>query len=91
VRRPSTAVVLVVVLGVALLLAGVVSRFADGSPDGLSKVSEDHGFAHTGQTHGAVFDGYGSLTGVIGVVAVLVLAGGLVHLARRRRSRDERP
>jgi len=91
VKRPSTTVVLVVVLGVALALAGVVSRFADGSPDGLSKVSQDHGFAHTEETHASVFDGYGSLTGVVGVVVVLALAGGLVYLARRRRSRDERP
>ena len=90
-KRPSTTVVLVVVLGVALALAGVVSRFADGSPDGLSKVSQDHGFAHTEETHASVFDGYGSLTGVVGVVVVLALAGGLVYLARRRRSRDERP
>jgi hypothetical protein len=91
VKRPGTTVVLVVGLGVALALAGVVSRFADGSPDGLSKVSQDHGFAHTEETHGSVFDGYGSLTGVVGVVVVLALAGGLVYLARRRRSRDERP
>jgi len=91
VKRPSTTVVLVVGLGVALALAGVVSRFADGSPDGLSKVSQDHGFAHTEETHASVFDGYGSLTGVVGVVVVLALAGGLVYLARRRRSRDERP
>ena len=90
-KRPSTTVVLVVGLGVALALAGVVSRFADGSPDGLSKVSQDHGFAHTEETHASVFDGYGSLTGVVGVVVVLALAGGLVYLARRRRSRDERP
>ena len=90
-KRPSTTVVLVVGLGVALALAGVVSRFADGSPDGLSKVSQDHGFAHAEETHASVFDGYGSLTGVVGVVVVLALAGGLVYLARRRRSRDERP
>ena len=90
-KRPSTTVVLVVGLGVALALAGVVSRFADGSPDGLSKVSQDHGFAHTEETHASVFDGYGSLTGVVGVVVVLALAAGLVYLARRRRSRDERP
>ena len=90
-KRPGTTVVLVVGLGVALALAGVVSRFADGSPDGLSKVSQDHGFAHTEETHASVFDGYGSLTGVVGVVVVLALAGGLVYLARRRRSRDERP
>lgn len=90
-RRPSTAAVLVGGLLVALALAGVVSRFADGSPDGLTKVSQDHGFAESGRTHDGLFDGYGSLTGIVGVLVVLVLAGGLAYLARRRRSRDERP
>ena len=50
-RRPSTKVVVAVVLLLALVLAGVVSRFASGDPDGLTKVSEDHGFAHTGKAH----------------------------------------
>jgi hypothetical protein len=73
-------------LVVALVLAGVVSRFASSDPDGLTKVSQDHGFAHTEKTHGAVFDGYGSATGVIGVVVVLALAGGVAYVVRRRRS-----
>ena len=90
-RRPSTRLVVLGALGLALLLAGVVSRFADGSPDGLTKVSQDHGFADTERSHGALFDGYGSATGVVGVLVVLVLAAGLAYLARRRRSRDERP
>ena len=89
-RRPSTKVVLLGVLGIALLLAGVVSRFADSSPDGLTKVSQDHGFAHTERSHGALFDGYGSVTGVVGVLVVLVLAGGVAYLTLRRRSRDEK-
>ncbi|GAA4696739.1 PDGLE domain-containing protein [Nocardioides conyzicola] len=90
-RRPSTKAVLLGVLLVALVLAGVVSRFASGSPDGLSKVSQDHGFAGSERTHDSVFGGYGSVSGVIGVLVVLALAGGLAYLARRRRSRDERP
>lgn len=89
-RRPSTKVVLLAVLLVAVVLAGVVSRFADASPDGLAKVSQDHGFAHTEQTHGSLFDGYGSVTGVVGVVVVLLVAGGVAYLVHRRRSRDER-
>jgi cobalt/nickel transport protein len=89
VRRPSTKAVLVVALLVALALAGLVSRFADTSPDGLTKVSEDHGFAGSGRTHQGLFDGYGSLTGVIGVLVVLVLAGGVAYVVRRR-SRDDR-
>ncbi|MGY2702308.1 MULTISPECIES: PDGLE domain-containing protein [unclassified Nocardioides] len=77
------------VLTVALVLAGVASRFADHDPDGLTKVSQDHGFAHTGQTHGAVFGGYGSVTGILGVVLVLALAGGITYAVRRRRSQDD--
>lgn len=90
-RRPSTKAVLITVLLLALALAGVVSRFASSSPDGLSKVSQDHGFAGSERTHGSVFGGYGSVSGVIGVLVVLALASGLAYLARRRRSRDERP
>lgn len=73
-------------LVVALVLAGVVSRFADSNPDGLTKVSQDHGFAHTEKSHGALFDGYGSATGVVGVLVVLALAGGVTYVVRRRRS-----
>ena len=78
--------VVVGLLAVALLLAGVVSRFASSDPDGLTKVSQDHGFAHTEKSHGALFDGYGSATGVVGVLVVLALAGGVTYVVRRRRS-----
>ena len=89
-RRPGTRTVLVGGLLVALALAGLVSRFASGSPDGLTKVSQDHGFADNERGHRSVFDGYGSVSGVVGVLVVLALAGGLAYLARRRRSRDQR-
>jgi cobalt/nickel transport protein len=85
VKRPATTTVAVAVLLVALVLAGVVSRFASSAPDGLTKVSEDHGFAHTGKSHGALLGGYGSLTGVVGVLVVLALAGALAYAVRRRR------
>jgi cobalt/nickel transport protein len=88
-RRPSTRVVAAGLLLVALLLAGVVSRFASDDPDGLTKVSEDHGFAGSGQTHDSPLGGYGALTGVLGVLVVLVLAGGLAYAVRRRRPDDE--
>lgn len=81
-----------VVLGiavVALLLAGVVSRFADSDPDGLTKVSEDKGFAHTEEARDAVLGDYGSLTGVIGVLVVLAVAGGITYAVRRRPRGDE--
>lgn len=89
-RRPSTALVAVGLLVAALVCAGIVSRFASGDPDGLTKVSEDQGFAHTETTqHHAVLE-YGSVSGVVGVLVVLVLAGALaLALRRRRRSADE--
>ena len=90
-----------VLLGIAVaavVLAGIVSYYASGSPDGLTKVSEDKGFASTETEHRAgdgPFAGYstkdigdarlaGGLAGVVGVVVVLVLASGLVLLVRRR-------
>ena len=82
--RTSTKVVAAVVLLLALVLAGVVSRLASGDPDGLTKVSEDHGFDNTGKTHDSVVGGYGSLTGVLGVLVVLGLAGGVTYAVRRR-------
>ncbi|MBI2242926.1 MAG: PDGLE domain-containing protein [Nocardioides sp.] len=82
-----------VLLGIAvfaLLLAGVVSRFADSDPDGLSKVSQDQGFAHTEKSRDGLLGDYGSLTGVVGVLVVLGLAGGVTYAVRRRRPQDER-
>ena len=90
-RRPGTKVLAGVALLVALVLAGVVSRFTSGDPDGLTKVSEDHGFADTGTSGHGLLGGYGSVTGIIGVLVVLALAGGLAYAVRRRRPDDERP
>ena len=87
--RVSTRLVAAGLLLVALVLAGVVSRFASEDPDGLTKVSEDHGFASTGTTHDGLLGGYGSLTGVVGVLVVLALAGGIAYAARRRSKGDQ--
>jgi cobalt/nickel transport protein len=87
--RVSRTAVAAGLLLVALVLAGVVSRFADSDPDGLTKVAEDHGFARTGQQHDGLLGHYGSLTGVLGVLAVLGVAGGVVYAVRRRRPDDE--
>lgn len=89
-RRLSTKVVVGAVLLVALLLAGVASRFASSDPDGLAKVSEDQGLAHKEKTHHSQVFEYGSLSGVIGVLVVLSLAGGVAFAVRRRRPADER-
>jgi hypothetical protein len=86
--KAGTKAVAAGLLLVALLLAGVVSRFASGDPDGLTKVSEDHGFAGTGTTHHGLLGGYGSLTGVLGVLVVLALAGGITYAVRRRAKGD---
>ena len=89
-RRASTKVVAGSVLLLAVVLAGVVSRFASGDPDGLTKVSEDHGFADKGTSHDGLLGGYGSLTGVIGVLVVLGAAGAITLLVRRRDRDDEK-
>ncbi len=97
--RVSSRVVGVSILLVALLLAGVVSYYASSSPDGLNRVAEDKGFAQTEKTHpnaDGTFAGYetgevaddrlsGGIAGVAGVLVVVVLAGGLALVLRRRR------
>ena len=83
---------------VALLLAGVVSYYDSANPDGLEYVAGKTGFLDSASEHGAA-DGpladygtkgvdnerlSGGLAGVIGTVVVLVLAGGLALVVRRR-------
>ncbi len=103
-KRTSTKIVAACILLVALLLAGVFSFYADSDPDGLTKVSEDKGFADTEKDHAAAegpFAGYGSsfisderlsggFAGIVGVLVVLGLAGGLTYAVRRREPSDER-
>jgi hypothetical protein len=85
---------------VALLVAGVVSLWASSHPDGLEHVAEQVGIAGQAkdspasdsplsdyQVRGVENDALaGGLAGVIGALVVLVLAGGLTYLLRRRRS-----
>lgn len=94
----------VVGLAVCLLLAGVASYYASASPDGLEFVAEQAGFADTARDSAAadgpladyrtkgVGDGRlsGGVAGVVGSLVVLVLAGGLALLLRRRGSSDQR-
>jgi cobalt/nickel transport protein len=103
--RPSARATGVAVLVVSLLLAGVVSFYAAASPDGLTKVSEDQGFAESEEEHATgdgPFAGYGSsfidderlsggVAGVVGVVVVLLLGSGVAYAARRRRDPERDP
>jgi hypothetical protein len=83
---------------VTIVVAGFLSYYASGSPDGLEWAAGESGFADTARDSAAadspladygvagVDDARlgGGLAGVIGVAATLVLAGGLTLLLRRR-------
>ena len=93
-----TRTVVVVGVLVALLLAGVASFYASKSPDGLNRVARDQGFSRTERTHpadGGPLAGYSTkgvaderlskgVAGLLGAVVVLVLAGGLTLVVRRK-------
>lgn len=78
---------------VALVVAGVLSGFASGEPDGLERVAIDQGFDEAAADHAladspladyavqGVEDERVStgLAGVIGVAITLVVAGGLFY------------
>jgi cobalt/nickel transport protein len=97
-RRVPTRVLVVSGLLVALLLAGVVSFYASGSPDGLERVAEDEGFLDRAEEHAAAegpLADYqakgvendrlaGGVAGVTGALVVLLVTGGLVYVVRRR-------
>ena len=87
---------------VALLLAGGLSFYASSHPDGLEYVAGKTGFLDSADDHAAgdgPFAGYatkgvddarlsGGLAGVVGVLVVLVIAGGIGFAVRRRGSTD---
>lgn len=97
-RRVPLKWVAAAILAVALVLAGIVSHYASSSPDGLNRVAQDKGFSDTQKTPGtknSPLAGYsgpgidndrlsGGLAGVAGVLVVLLLAGGLTFVVRRR-------
>ena len=97
-RRVSTGRLVVAGLVVCALLAGVVSAWASGHPDGLEHVAESLGFIDTAGEHrsadspladygtAGVDDARlsGGLAGLVGVAVVAVVAFGLMHLLRRR-------
>ena len=83
--RVSTRALLLVGLAVALLIAGGLSYFASRDPDGLTKVSEDQGFAGAGEQHDGLLT-YGGASGIVGAGVVLVIVGVPVNRLRRRRT-----
>jgi|SoiMethySBSTD1v2_1073268.scaffolds.fasta_scaffold653028_2 cobalt/nickel transport protein len=101
-RSRRTKLFLLAGLFVALALAGIGSYYASSSPDGLTKVSENQGFASSEQPHhtgDSPLAGYqtkdvhnsrlsGGLAGVIGVGVTFAVAGGAALLIRRRARGD---
>jgi len=100
----SRRALLLVGLLVALVLAGGVSYYASGDPDGLNKVATDEGIDKGAKAHDlddGLFAGYetggvdngrlsGGIAGVVGVVVTFLLVGGLaVVVARRNRGSEE--
>ena len=96
--RVPVRVLLVTGLLLALVVAGVVSHYASGSPDGLERVATDQGFIDREQEHaagGSPLADYavhgvdderasGGLAGVVGTLLVLGAGSGLFLLLRRR-------
>ncbi|MTB89128.1 PDGLE domain-containing protein [Aeromicrobium senzhongii] len=78
---------LVAALALSLLLAGVVSAYASGHPDGLERVARAHGFAHTAGTSvtaGSPMADYpGGWAGIAGCVLVFVLVVGVTRVTGR--------
>jgi hypothetical protein len=90
---------MVVGILVCLVLAGVVSYYASSHPDGLEFVAGDKGFLDTAKDHKSSADSpmsdystkgvddprlSGAVAGITGTVLVLVIAGGVALLVRRR-------
>lgn len=86
-------------IGLALILATVVSPFASASPDGLEKVAEEHAieaaekplwtaspvpdYTMPGITHEGLATG---TAGILGTLVVLALGAGLGRVLVRRQS-----
>ena len=89
-------------LGIALLLALLLSPFASTSPDGLEKVAETKGFSEKGESWKiwkyAPFSDYTlpwikseklstALSGLIGTLAIFLIALGIGRLVKRTPSK----
>jgi hypothetical protein len=96
--RPGNRWFLAAGLLAALILAGIVSFYASGAPDGLEKVAADKGISAKEEDHrlkDSPLGDYGvkgvhdrrlsgGLAGVAGVGITLVIGGGVFWLVRRR-------
>lgn len=97
--RISTRALVIAGVVVAFVLAGFVSYYASSSPDGLEYVAGEQGFLDTAEEHKSsadspmadyatrgVDDGRlsGAVAGITGTALVLVVAGGVAYLVRRR-------
>jgi cobalt/nickel transport protein len=80
---------------VSLLIAGVLSYFASGDPDGLDKTVEETGIAAHAREHpfaGSTFadyalggdDRFTGVAGVLGVLVVLAVSFGLFWFLRKK-------
>lgn len=97
-KRPSNRVFFVSFLLVSFVVAGVLSFYASGHPDGLNYVAEKTGFIDAEKPHASSespFAGYstrgvedsrlsGGIAGVVGVLLMLGLSTGLFWGLRRR-------
>lgn len=100
----STRRLVVVGIVVSAVVAGVLSSYASGLPDGLTFVAQSLGFSDTARdsaTAGSPLAGYavsgvgnarlsGGLAGLAGVVVTGLVMAVLVLLLRRRSPRRER-
>lgn len=99
VRRPSGRTVWVLGLLVCVLVAGGISYYASGHPDGLEFVAGTQGFLDAGRdsaTAGSPLSDYqttgvenswlsGAVAGVVGCAVVLLFMTGIAVAVRRRR------
>ena len=86
----------IIALIVSAVLAGGISLFASGNPDGLEKVAADHGLDTTAveaANSGSIFADYGisgidgilsgSLAGLVGVLVTGLAGAGLYFWMRK--------
>ncbi len=82
-------------LVICLIIGGVISLFASGSPDGLERVAEDKGFAEEAEESTfEIMPDYtvplagsevvsASLAGIVGVLIIFLVVYGIGKIFRR--------